>query len=565
MAISAQRKAQLDAILKKSTVKTPAGMTSDRKAQLDAILSQQKAKTAEEKPGFLQGLVQSVASPFLKTATSAANLVEGTARLLTGDVKGASEAATKERDYGYFGQDIRPVGVEEGGKFKSTTGFAKDVIGTGAEVGSYLSPLSGVTKGAQAALKTGVRAALPTIVKDQAITGAASGLLGGAGQEAQKTDSTVGSIIGAGSKGLLLGGVTGSALPAAGALARGVKKGVGNVGAEILGKSTGAGEGAIREAFTNPNVIKFSRGGSGSVEDLMTSALDDARAGLSKLRQNRGSEYVEQLEKIKLNKSQQDGLIDGARSKAKELVSDLGIKFREGKLLNNLDFADSTIERAQGTVQKSFNDVMRWTDVTPAGLDKLKKKLDQHLDEIPVTERGGAFNFVLQLKNSISDGLKQNVPGYEQMTQKYGEASDLITEVQKALSLKDTVAKDTAIRKLMSTMRQNNELRKELLSAVGSAAGKDITGKIAGATLMAKTPRGLAGTLQPIGLGLTGLSIGASSIPTILLYLASTSPRLVAEFVTILGKIRGVDIPPAVQKQIRNLLIQAEDEATSDE
>ena len=568
MATIPKGKAEVDALIAAQKLQAAQGTHATPipkgRAEVDVFLASQKKINPEVRHNFIQTL----AKPFIKTAGAIPAFVGGVSNLLDGDVAGARESLTRERSFGPLGV-ARPIGIKETGErykgVKGGLGFLKDVAATGAELGSYLAPLSGVTKGVQTALKTGVRASLPTVIKDQAITGAVSGLFGGAGQEAQKQKSTFKSIAGAGGRGVVLGSITGVALPTTSAIARGTMRGVANIGAEVIGRSTGAGEGAIREAFNNPNVLKFARGATGSVEDLMTTALNDARYGLSKLRKNRGEEYVSELNKIKLNKSQLDGLIIGARTKARDLISDLDIKFTEGKLLNTLDFSNSTIERAQGTVQKAFNDVMRWTNVTPAGLDKLKKKLDQHLDEIPVTERGGAFNFILQLKDSISDGLKQSVPGYEKMTSKYSEASELITEIQRALSLKDTVAKDTAIRKLMSSMRQGNELRKELLKTIGTVSGKDITGKIAGATLAAKTPRGLAGVLQPgiAGAGLLSVAINPSTLPGLLLYLGTSSPRLMAEAVTLLGKFKGTEIPQVIKKQLRNLIIRALNEGSS--
>lgn len=340
----------------------------------------------------------------------------------------------------------------------------------------------------------------------------------------------------------------------------------GRVGAEVLGRTTGAGEAAIKEAFNNPNVVKFARqAGKEGPEALMTQALEDAQKGLKMLKKNRSGEYVSQLEKVTADKSQLDHIIGKARATARDWLESSGVKIKEGKLLNTLDFGESTIERGQGTVQKAFNDVMKWTDVTPAGLDKLQKKLSQHLDEIPVTERGGAFNFVLNLKNAVTDSLKDEVKGYQQMTSKYHEASDLIDEIQRALSLKDTAAKDTAVRKLMSTMRQNNELRKEMLDVLGKTSGADITGKIAGATLAARTPRGIQGAITPTSVGLGAISgiLHAANIPYLLLYLASTSPRSVAEFVSLLSRVRGKVISPEIQTAMKKIIRQATVEAAS--
>lgn len=583
MPLSQERKSRLDALIGQSATTSTQSTQSDKQNRLDSLVSQygnndQQTQTTE--PGGFKGFVQGVAKPFLKLGAGIQAVGEGAANLggaavssLMGDkenaqelVNEASTALSKTRDYGYLGQ-ARPIGInQETGERQTTGAGIKDIVGTGAELGSYMVPASGALKGVKTVAQAGLKA-LPRVAADQAILGGTSAFMGGAGQEAQRQGSTVGSILKEGAKDVPLGVGVGAAIPAAGALARGAVNTVGRVGAEVLGRSTGAGEAAIREAFNNPNVIKFTRNASKEgPEGLMTQALEEAQGGLKQLKKSRGEAYVSELDRIKADKTQMDSLLQDARQVGRDLLGSSGVKVRDGKLLNNLDFAESTIERGQGTVQKAFNDVMKWRDTTPAGLDKLKKKLSQHLDEIPVTERGGAFQFVLELKNAVDSRLKEAVPGYQEMTAKYSEASELIDEIQRALSLKDTAAKDTAIRKLMSTMRQNNELRKEMLEVLSGASGKDIMGKIAGATLSPATPRGIAGALQPTigGAGAFSSFINPASIPWLLTYLAISSPRLVAEAVAILGKVKGPEIPALMKQQLRNLLIRAANENPSD-
>lgn len=547
-------------------------ISAQRRAEIEKLAEQYRQgnvtkKKESEDPSLLQNIVQTVAKPFGKLGSSIAGIGEAAYDLSRGDVGGANEALSRERDLGYFGK-VRPIGITETGGQMSTGAGIKDILGTGAEIGSYVVPGAGALKGVKTLGSTGI-SALPKVVADQALLGGVSGALGSAGAELQKPQSTIGSVLGEGIKGAAIGGAVGGVLPVAGAITRSVARPMvnvaGKVGSEILGRSTGAGEAAIREAFANPNAIKFARqAGIEGPEGLLSSALDDAQKGLTKLAETRGNTYRSSLEKIKLDKRSIDSIVEGVRGMAKELLADNDIKIGGGKLLNNLDFSKSAIEGGQNSVQKAFNTVMSWTDNTPAGLDTLKKKLGKFYNAIPREGAGDARNFVLELHNNVDKALKDNVKGYTEMTAGWREATELIEEIQRALSLKDTASKDTAVRKLMSTMRQNNELRLQLLQELGNAGKSDITGKIAGATLSARTPRGLAGTLQPTAIGITGITAPAS-IPALLLYLATTSPRLVAEFVSIIGKIKGKVISPSIQKQIRNILIRSANESTSSE
>lgn len=196
MALTPERKAQMDAVLK------PQGqtgvLTPERRAQMDAVLS--GTQPTQTQPGGFQRFVQGIAKPFLKTATNVLNFGEGIADLAKGDVQGANEATTKARDFGYFGQGVRPVGVSEDGQFKNVGGFAKDVVGTGAEIGSYLAPTA-LGTGAKAVAASGkVVPTLGALAKG----GAVSGTLGSTGAALQE-DRSAGQIIGAGLTGAALG------------------------------------------------------------------------------------------------------------------------------------------------------------------------------------------------------------------------------------------------------------------------------------------------------------------------------------------------------------------------
>ena len=346
----------------------------------------------------------------------------------------------------------------------------------------------------------------------------------------------------------------------------------GKVAAGIAGKSTGAGAFSVEEAFSNPNVMKYARkAGPDGALDLQDQALTDSLAGLKTLKTERGQTYVADLEKIKVNKTDMQNGLEEIRSKAsKDLVDPqkLGVKITGGKKLNNLDFSKSTITKNTAVVEKAFNDVMDWRDTTPAGLDMLKKRISQHIDEIPATEAGGARAYLVGLRENVSGLLKKQVPGYQDMVGKYEQASNLIDDIQSSLSLKDTVKKETAIRKIQGALRENNDMRREFIQTLGKEAGVDITGKLAAGQLAPYTARGLAGTIQ--SQLSTAAGVGAvlkpQFIPQIIIALAATSPRLVGELSSILGKTaRAVKaITPQQSQQIILLLQKANEMSTDD-
>ena len=501
----------------------------------------------QQSDGFLKSIARSVVSPVAKLATSAKNVAASTGKLLTGDVQGAAQELNKSRNFSIpFLPGMAGINL---GKFdpaftgqESTAGAAKKMGGYGAEIASTIIPAGKVGTGIKEVGKAGLRFG----------TANAVGNLGNQLQGDQPINTAE----------VLKSGLIGAALPVAGRGASKLVKGVGNVGAEILGKTTGTSADVIKEAFNNPNVVKFSRqAGTKGAADLQRQALEEAQQGLKQIVQKRGNEYVSELEKIKTSGPEVQQVLDSTRNNAKQLLSDFDIRLQDGKKLNNLNFNNSTITKNKEIVQKAFNDVMSWRDTSAAGIDRLKKRLSQYANDIPATERGGAHNFIMDLQDSVKSGLNEFVPGYKEMTSKYAQSSSLIDDIQKALSLKDSASHDTAIRKLMSTVRDNNDLRKEFVDVLSGASGKDIRGKLAGAALSPGLISGFSGKIATgslVGGGAATL-LKPSIAPLLIAYFAASSPRFVGELTSLLGKttkpmIKINSFSPQIQNGLRVLL-----------
>lgn len=568
------------------------GMNNDQiKAAVTAFRSQaQPAQApAPQGPGFLASL----AKPFTKAASSIQGVVEGVGELgaaglskLTGNDQGyqqhlnqAQAATTAERNYGVFGK-ARPIGVnQDTGQNLSVGRGIGDILGTGAEIASYAAPV-GAAEGAVTAAKAApsLLSKIGSVAAQGAKFGAVGGGLAAGGSELAKPTSSVGSVALNTLGGAAAGGVIGGAIPGVGTAVGTVSKAAheavtpfiskygGKALAEGAGKLAGVGEAPIAEAFRNPEVINYIRQSGGDVQKLQTDALDMATKGLRQLRETRSTEYVSQLNKIKQDTTRLDSEFGKLRADATRRLTDphegYGVGLIDAGTPNErLDFSKSTIvnQTHQSVLQRAYQDVQHWQDTSPAGLDALKKRLYQVRDNIPVTESGGARSFVTNLAKGVDDTLKNNVKDYAIMTKGYREASDLIDEVERSLSLKDSASQDTAIRKLASVMRQNNELRLSLIKQLEGTGVGDITGRLAAAQMAPAMPRGLAGTfIGPVA----AFSIG--NLPGTLLYLAASSPRLLAEFLNVIGQISRStpgEVPKLLQMKVRRILNEASKDA----
>ena len=197
---------------------------------------------------------------------------------------------------------------------------------------------------------------------------------------------------------------------------------------------------------------------------------------------------------------------------------------------------------------------------TPEGIDALKQKLGGILEGVDFKEK--TANMVgKQVYNKVKDTINTQAPKYAEVMKDYSEASDLIREIERSLSLGPAgkASADTAMRKLQSLTRNNVntnygnrlELAKQL-----EQAGMPIMGALAGQSMNTLMPRGLAGLG---GLGTLGASYLAN--PYALGALPFQSPMAVGAGAYGAGKAAGMlkksPINATQGVALSNLLMQA--------
>lgn len=536
----------------------------------------QPAAAQPEKKGF----IESLASPFVKMGATVAGVGSSIGQLLTGDVQGASEAINKERDFGILGS-AKPLGVESYDPSQGVMGgnlgqFGKEVVGTGLELGSWLVPagkvgavgktaLTGVEQVAKGGLLQGA-GTLGRASLQSAKMGALGGTLGASGATLAE-GGTIADMAKSGLTGAIGGTLLGGAIPVVGKAAGSLARGVGRVGGELLGKGTQTGYATIKEAFTNPNVTKYLRefSGEGGVLNLQRKVVDDIKNAMDAVVNKAQRAYQQNMKNLNLSKIDMTNELDDVRAATRNLLDKYRVKIREGKKLNNLDFEtlNSPINPEKGggkEVQKAYNTLMRWTDTSAEGIDKLKRQL---WDFVEGTERNsdGSNIFTKELWGATRNSLRNKVKGYEEMTGQWENFKNLQKDLTRAFGEGGKTGEEAMIKKFLPSFKQNNEFRRELLEVLEEASTEggirpDISGKAAAVLSSAAIPRGLHGTLGNISV--IASLVNPANIPFMLLYLASTSPRLVAEAVSILGRVKGKTIPDSVKQELFNLLIQAE-------
>ena len=317
----------------------------------------------------------------------------------------------------------------------------------------------------------------------------------------------------------------------------------------ILGTTTGAGPSAIEEAIKGTDDFVRAMRGQISSDEI----VGNAKAALNVIKDNRSAAYQKELATI----SQSKKILD--KSPIDNHLSSLMDKY------NARILSDGTIDTSKIAMGKSgrndikeiIDTVRNWDDTSPLGLDALKRQLADFY-----SDSSQARQFVASIEKNVADTIKKNVPEYANMTKGYAEATSLIKDIESGLMMRKQgmsghITSDQTLRRLTSAMRENFELRKELVDALSMEGGQDIAGQVAGYAMSQGYPRGFIGKLAAGGTGLIAYGINPKMWPL----LAASSPRVVGEFLNIYGKakraIAGESIPgmkSAIGRKVESML-----------
>ena len=175
---------------------------------------------------------------------------------------------------------------------------------------------------------------------------------------------------------------------------------------------------------------------------------------------------------------------------------------------------------------------------TPAGLDALKKQIYDIGSGLPGYGTP-SHKVVGDVYNAIKDQIVKQAPQYGVVMRDYENASNILREMEKTLSLNPKANVDTTVRKLQSVLRNNANTnygrREELANILSSKGSGTLMPSLAGQALSSATPRSMQGIVSAGGMGITGLVN-----PGVLAGLATTSPRLMGETAYYGGKAAGL-------------------------
>ena len=228
-------------------------------------------------------------------------------------------------------------------------------------------------------------------------------------------------------------------------------------------------------------------------------------------------------------------------SKDKTILDFKPIEAELAKVSAVKNFKGQDLSKSTAGVRKQIADaIKKWKSLpaakfhTPEGMDALKQQLGDIKDNLPYNspQRLVADNAY----NAVRKSITQQAPQYAKVMEDYSKASDLLSEIQRTLSLNPKASVDTALRKLQSIMRNNVNTNFGARASLGKTltqhGAPNLEFQLAGQALNKSTPRGL-GAVE------AGIPVAASLMthgnPLPLAALPFMSPRLMGETAHLMG------------------------------
>ncbi len=341
----------------------------------------------------------------------------------------------------------------------------------------------------------------------------APSLAGKVGSVIQKTGATIDPL-----------SLAGSAAKAAGA---------GKLATSVFGGATGTSADAVRQAYQSgvrggPQGQAFR---ANLREQVPTAQMvAEARKGLEGLKAARRAEYLKSMKGAKASTE----ILDF--QKIKDALHDVADRGR---------FKGEDIRPRATKAWDEIADVIEnWRELDPSefhtveGFDALKQKIWNIYDDIPYDQKA-AKDVAGEVYHAIRDVITEASPDYAKAMKGYEEASDLIDEIQRTMSMPGGKKANlsTTVGKLQTIMRNNATThwgrRRELGGALEGAGARTLMPGLAGQAMQPIWPRGLAGNAL-----ITGI-LGGSYMqnPLLLALMPGTSPRAVGEVAHGLGRI----------------------------
>ena len=497
----------------------PPGFTLDHPLSWGEVGTQAVRHVPSSAVQFAKDIVQPIIHP-VETAKGLYNVGEGTLQ--------AAGAVSGEEKIPYA-KAVRDYFVDRyGGLENLKRSIASDPVGIAGDLSVLL---------------TGGEAAA---VRAPALLGRGAGIAGTVGRGLEKT----GEVAGAAGRAINPLNVPVEAVKAA---------------SIPLGRTTGAGSELIRtaaragfEGGEGARAFREQMRGQASAEG----AVDEARDALARMRDERLTAY-------------KAGMATMTDPTVLDIKPILNTALRDTtKMYKGVDIGATRTQAIRKELQEA---VLNWATLAPKdyhtveGLDALKRQVGgiREATQVGTPE----YTIANKVYHSVRDTIMNQAPEYAKVMKGFEQASDIINNIERELSLKANANVGTSLRKLQSVLRNNVSTaygyRRELLDFLTKAGAPHLMERLAGQALRPWEPRGLGklghqlameAAAAGIGAGVAGVSGALGGAGGLAATMALGSPRAVGEAAYLGGRavsplrMAAEALPPAARQAAQSVI-----------
>lgn len=343
-------------------------------------------------------------------------------------------------------------------------------------------------------------------------------------------------------------GFAGGAIPPVlGGTAKWFRRGISEVGKDVLSSTTGVAEKAIEYATQRAKRVQL-----GFSADITATTLErEVTQGTKAMSKDAQKQFGSGIDKIqeewaKQTTQKQKALNQQLRQQYKEvtvgfreIAEEFGVKFSSKGTITQ--FPTRIESGARGKIKQSYNVIKNHRDFSPKGMQNLAKDL-QSLSKfekgVPVAGQkiSGRTPVVDVTIGRTAGFIRDTYPELGALRTGFSRRTRLIKEIGDVvkISKEGPAAKKAGVSKLTNIFKEDNDAYLETLIKFEEATGINILGRLAGTEFQKITP----------GIVRAGLAVGASigagifsAPPLALLVLPIFSPRIVGETLTRASQI----------------------------
>lgn len=316
-----------------------------------------------------------------------------------------------------------------------------------------------------------------------------------------------------------------------------VVKALGQVGRRATFETSGVLSGTSEE--TLEQAYQAAKAGGRQVEELTTTLrsranpeklVDDLRTSITTVRNEQQTAFRETLDAL----SDQVVETQPAKSSFVDTLNRFKVRVADN---GTLDFSGSelrTVPAAQAKISQAWREIAGMPErMTLGELDTTRQAVKAIKSIAGDDPSASKANVLIEDATRSVRKAGEQVDGYGKMLDNFGESAEFLEELERGVSVGDRATVDQTYRRVITSLRTNNEQRQALLEELDAATGGALLSQISGQQLSEFLPRGIIGRfVAPFiaGGALTG-GVTSAMIPGLLL----ASPRVTGEFARALG------------------------------